>query len=361
MKIIIFCGGYGTRMWPESTKSYPKQFRMIVKGRSFFQRTLERYTKAFDPKDIFVSTEIRYKRYILDQAPEILPENIILEPERRDSLGAIGLVAAIIEKKFPKEVMFFSWSDHFIGKVDEFVKAIKAACDYTNKTGVSVSLNEKPTYPSIHNGWVQYDDPVGEEGGHPVYKIVKHIEKPDQVMANTLFKAGNYLIHTGYASWRSDLMLSYYKQYAPSIYEGLVKIMDAWGTEKQEDVLKSEYAKFEKTSVDIGLFEKLPSDIRLTMAVETEWEDAGTWELFYNAMIEKGEENVVGGEIKTKLIDASGNLIIGEGDKMIAVIGLKNVVIVDTHGALLVCNMNSTAKVKELFKKLEEENPEFID
>ena len=358
MKIVIFCGGFGTRMWPTSTKSHPKQFRAIVKGRSFFQRTVERFTKAFDSNDILVSTEARYKQYILDQAPEIPSENIILEPERRDNLGAIGLVTAIVEKRFPGEVMFFSWSDHFIGKVDEFIKAIKAACEYT-KSGVSVSLNEKPTYPSIHNGWVEFGDKVGEEAGFAVYKVVKHIEKPDETKANEFFKSGKYLIHTGYASWRSDLMLSYYKEYAPSVYEGLVKIMDSWGTEGYEEVLRVEYAKFEKVSVDTGLFEKLPSDLRLTMATETEWEDAGTWELFYKAMIEPNETDVVEGEVKVKNIDSSGNLIIGEGEKMIALVGLKNVVVVDTHGALLVCNMDETAKVKDLFKRLEEENPEF--
>ena len=361
MKIIIFCGGFGTRMWPESSKSNPKQFRTIVKGKSFFQKTLERYSKEFDVKDILISTEEKYERYIFDQAPEIPKENIILEPERRDSLGAIGLVAALVEKRFPKEVMFFSWSDHFIGNVDEFLKATKAACEYTNKTGTSVSINEKPTYPSIHNGWIECGEKVSEEDGYPIYKIIRQIEKPDQKTADEFFKAENYLIHTGYASWRSDLMLSYYKEYAPAIYEGLVKIMDAWGKDKYQEVLKSEYAKFEKISIDYGLFEKLPSDIRTTIAVETGWEDAGTWELFYKAMLEPGEDTVIEGDIKVKNIDSKNNLIIGEGEKMIAVIGMENVVIVDTHGALLVCRMDDTAKVKELFKKLEEENPEFVD
>src|SRR3989337_3136902 len=155
-------------------------------------------------------------------------------------------------------------------------------------------------------------------------------------------------------------MLSYYKEYSPATYEGLVKIMDAWGTEKYEEVLKTEHAKFEKVSVEYGLFQKLPIDLRLTMATETEWEDAGTWELFYKAMIEPNEENVIEGEVKTMFIDSSGNLIIGEGEKMVSIVGLKNVVIIDTHGALLVCNMDDTAKVKDLFKRLEEENPEFV-
>ncbi len=348
-------------MWPLSTKSHPKQFRSVVHGRSFLQRTLERFTKAFDAKDILISTESKYKQFILDQAPEVLPENIILEPERRDSLGAIGLVTALVEKRFPKEVMFFSWSDHFIGEVDKFISAVKAACAYTEKTGVSVSINEKPSYATIHNGWVQYGEQIGEEAGFPVYKIVKHVEKPDQETANKLYASKDHLVHTGYASWRSDLMLGYYKEYAPKVYEGLEKIMAAWGTAKYDEVLKTEYAKFEKISVEYGVFEKLPYNLRLTMATDTKWEDAGTWELFYKAMVEPGRENVEEGEVKTKYIDSSGNLIIGEGEKMVAVIGLKGVAVIDTHGALLVCNISETAKVKDLFKKLEEENPEFVD
>src|SRR3989304_1669435 len=150
MKVVIFCGGFGTRMWPTSTKSYPKQFRYIVKGKSFFQRTLERYTEAFDVKDISISTESSYKQLVMDQGPEIPPENIILEPERKDSLGAVGLVAAIVEKRFPKEVMFFSWSDHFIGKVKILLKSAKEGMKNPAVTCRLVTQNDNPTYPTIH-------------------------------------------------------------------------------------------------------------------------------------------------------------------------------------------------------------------
>lgn len=348
-------------MWPTSTKSFPKQFRPIVRGKSFLRHTFERYAKTINPSDILVSTESRYGEFIENIIPEIPKENIILEPERRDNLGAIGLVTAIIEKKYPSEVMFFSWADHFIGNVDEFIKAVNAACEYTRKNGTSVSLNEKPTFASVHNGWIEYGEKIGEEDGYSIYKIERHVEKPDEKTANEFLRAGNYLIHTGYASWRSDLMLSYFKDYAPGVYEGLVKIMNAIGTENESETIRQEYAKFEKLSIDYGLYEKLPHGLRTTLATQTGWEDAGTWQLFYDAMKEEGKEDVIEGEVKTKMIDSSGSLVIGEGDKMISIVGLKNVVVIDTHGALLVCNMGDTAKVKDLFKKLEEENPEFVD
>ncbi len=360
MKIVIFCGGYGTRMWPASRKSFPKQFYPVVHGKSFFQNTIARFKKGFKNEDIFISTESQYVKYVRDQAPEISRDNIILEPERRDLLGSIGLVAAVIEKKSPGEVMFFSWSDHFIANTEKFIKAVKTAGDYTLKTGKPVSVNEKPTFPSIHNGWLKLGKKVGKHNGFSFYEIEKHVEKPNIQTAKQYLRSGEYLIHTGYGAWRSDIMLSYYKEYRPKEYQGLVKIMDAMGTKRYNNVLKNEYHQFEKISVEYGLYEHLPKDIRLTLSVETGWEDAGTWQLFYDAMLDKGEDSVIEGDIKTKLIDASKNLIIGKNKKLIAIIGLKNIVVIDTNDALLVCDIDETQKVKDIFKLLEKENPEYI-
>ena len=347
-------------MWPASRKSYPKQFYPVVHGKSFFQNTYSRFEKGFKTEDIYVSTESQYIKYVKEQAPDIPKANIILEPERRDLLGSVGLVAAVIEKQFPGEVMFISWSDQFVADDKKFIKAVKAAGEYTLNTGKPVSVNEKPTFPSIHNGWLKMGKKIGRQNGFSLYEIEKHVEKPTLVTAKEYLRDGNYLIHTGYGAWRSDLMLSYYKEFRPQEYQGLLKIMDVWGTANQDKIINEEYHKFEKISVEYGLYEHLPKDLRLTLSVETGWEDAGTWQLFYDAMLEKGEETVVEGDIITRFINSSKNLVIGKNKKMIAVIGLKNVVIVDTDDALLVCDIDETNKVKDLFKILEEENPEYI-
>src|SRR3989344_4015181 len=295
MKIVIFCGGYGTRMWPVSRKTRPKQFSKIVRGRSFYERTVARFKNGFNPENIYVSTEEAYVHFVREQTPEIPKENIIVEPERRDLLGAIGLVSVVIEKKSPGEVMFFSWSDHFITDNNEFIKAVKAAGEYTLKTGKPTSINEKPTFPSVHNGWLQLGKKIDKQGKYPIYEIKRPVEKPDEPTAKKYLNSGDYLIHTGYGAWRSDLMLSYYKEYRPKEYSGLMKIMTAWGTKSQDAVLRREYKKLEKISVEFGLYEKLPQDLRATIPVETGWEDAGTWQLFYDAMVEKGEVDVVEG------------------------------------------------------------------
>lgn len=361
MKIVIFCGGYGTRMWPISRKSNPKQFSPIIKGKSFFQLTVSRFRKAYDFRDIFVSTEKKYVHLVHQQAPSIPRENIIDEPERRDNLGAVGLATALIEKRFPGEVMMISWSDHFIARESLFLKAVKAAGEYAAKTGLIVSVDEKPTYSSIHNGWVELGEKLAKLGEFDVVRIIKHVEKPDEKTANELFKSGKWLINTGYRAWKSDVMLAYYKKYAPEMYQGLEKIMEADGKPHAQEVLKREYHNFPRESVEYAIFEKLPKDKRAVIPVEIGWEDAGTWELFYKALITPKVKTIIEGEVETELINSERNLIIGPKGKVIALIGLSDIVVVDTKDGLLVCRMEDTDLVKEVFKKLESTKKKFVE
>jgi mannose-1-phosphate guanylyltransferase len=361
MKVIIFCGGYGTRMWPVGRKDYPKQFFPVVRGKSFFQISYERFKKGFSPEDIYVSTERKYEHFVRKQAPDLPTSNIIVEPERRDSLGAIGLVSAIINKKFGNEVMFFSWSDHFISRESEFIKIVKAALKYTEETSVPVSINEEPTFPSIHNGWVEQGKKVASVGEHPLHSIVRFIEKPKLETAKKYLRDSHYFIHTGYASWRADKMLEYYKEFRPKEYKGLMKIADSYGTNNFESTLKVEYPKFEKVSVEIGLYEKLPNGLRLNIPMSVGWKDAGTWYLYYDALLEKGGDTVIDGENDTVQIDSFKNLIVSSNKKrLIATIGIKNIAIIDTEDALLIMDLDSTHKVKDLFGMLEKEKPDYI-
>lgn len=287
MKIVIFCGGYGTRMWPISRKSNPKQFAPLIKGLSFFQLTVARYKKEFSPKDIFVSTEDDFVNFIRKQAPEIPKENIIAEPERRDNLGAIGLATAIVGHRFPNEIMLVSWSDHLIARESLFLKAVKTAGKYAGKTGLIVSVDEKPTYPSVSHGWVRKGKTLDTANGLRIVELTKHVEKPERSIAEKLYKSGEWLLNMGYRAWRVDVMLLYYKKYQPEMYHGLMKITKAYGKKGYDKVLRTEYHKFKREGVEYGIFEKLPKDKRAMIPVDVGWEDAGTWKLFYKALITK--------------------------------------------------------------------------
>lgn len=364
MKIVIFCGGYGTRMWPVSRKSSPKQFFPLIGGKSFFQVTVARFEKEFKSEDIYVSTEAKYVDLARQQAPQLPAQNIIGEPERRDNLAACGLATAIIEKRFPGEIIMVSWCDHLIKDESKFLEGVKAAGEYAKETGMIVSIDEEPKYPTTQNGWVKLGETVDEFKRHRIVRIVRHIEKPDLETAKKLFRAHDYLINTGYRAWRTDKMLSYFEEFQPEMYKGLMKIAEVWD-KKMSKALKEtevyrEYHKFAKDSIEYGIFEKLNGEQRVTIPVNVGWEDAGTWQLFYEAFASARKPNVSEGSL-VEFIDAENNLVIGPSRKVISVIGLSDIAVVDTADGLLVCNLSQTGKVKELFTKLEKENPEFVE
>lgn len=361
MKIVIFCGGYGTRMWPASRKSSPKQFYPLLSGKSFFRITLDRFLKEYSPADIYVSTEHKYAKFVHDQAPELPHKNVILEPERRDNLAAIGLSVSLIHHLHPKEVIFFSWSDHLIKNEKEFLSCVKLAGEYAASTGVPVSVDQEPTFPTVHSGWLKLGSLVSKLDGRRLYEIDKHIEKPNLQTARRLFRSSKYLIHTGYGAWRSDVLVGYYEKYAPDTYKRLQKIVAAYGSPQYDAILKKEYAEIEKISIDYGLFEKIPSHERCTIRADFGWKDVGTWQLMYESLAEEAEFNVIEGDIKTQFMESSGNLILGQGGKMISVLGLSNIAVIDTPTGLLVSSLEKTSLVKNLFTVLEKENPEFVE
>lgn len=359
MRVVIFCGGYGTRMWPVSRKSFPKQFYPLIDGKSFFELTYKRFRNVFDPKDIFTSSEKLYTPFIRKIAPEIPKENIIEEPERRDNLGAIGLVTAILEKRFPGDVMVVSWCDHIIEKEDEFLKAVKAAGEYAKETGLVVSVDEEPGYPSTHNGWVKLGHSIDEFKGYSILPITKHIEKPKEALAKRMFIEGGYLLNTGYRTWRTDVMVGFFKEFQPDIYDGLEKIVASEDKDYKDTILYREYHKFKKDSIEGGIFEKLGEDKRVTISIKMGWKDAGTWELFYKSLKDKDKPNVV--EAQATNLDAEGNLIVAPKGKLVSLIGVTGLAVIDTPTGLLVVDLTKTDKVKELFGKLEDENPEYVE
>ncbi|KKQ73616.1 MAG: Mannose-1-phosphate guanylyltransferase, partial [Candidatus Woesebacteria bacterium GW2011_GWB1_38_5] len=255
----------------------------FLNGKSFFQLTYQRFRKQFAPEEIFVSTEENYTSFIRKQAPEVPRHNIISEPERKDLLAACGLATAVVNKYFPGESVLISWAKHLIARESVFLDAVMAAGDFADKTGLIVSVDSKPSYPSVHNGWVRLGKKIGRINEFNILQIEKHVEKPEKELAEKLFKEGGWLINTGYRVWKTDVMLSHYKKFQPKMYDSLMEIVEAWGTKKHSE----------------------------------------------------------------------NNLIIGSKGKMIAVIGLSDIAVIDTADGLLVCKLDQTQKVKDLYANLE--------
>ena len=353
VKALIMCGGKGTRMWPISNMKHPKQFEGLLGKKSMFRQTIERALKGFSAEDIYIATSDKFGKFLKQQAPEVPSKNFILEPAMRDNLGAIGLAAAVINHRHPNSVMVILWgADHIVQKENVFLSAIKTASQLAHDNNIIVHVDTPPTYPSIHNGWIEIGKKVKTVGKYQVFEFIRQVEKPNLEVAKKLFRSKDYLIHVGYMATKPSLLLSYYKKYAPRAYQIIAKIQKTIGTDRFQKTLAVEYPKFEKESVDFGLFEKLPPRSQWELPTEMGWIDVGTWGLLYHGLDKDKDGNVVMGD--TKLLDVKNSLIICKDKGILGAVGLDGMIVVDTEEGLLVCPLDQAPRVKQLYKEIYE-------
>jgi len=354
LKIVIFCGGYGTRMWPMSRQNYPKQFQPLIGNKSFFQLAVERVKKGFPLENIFFSVPADQAHFIPKQIRGVKKENIITEPERRDTLGAVALATAFIEKKFPKSLMAAIWGgDHLVKNEKRFIRLLKLAYQVCLGEDVLVKIDVRPEFPATSLGWVKLGKPLEKIGGYTLYDFKKFIEKPNLKKAQEMFKKGGFLINTGYYVWKPAKLLGLLKKYNFPCYSRIIKIQEAMGTATAQKILKQEYSKIEKTSVDFSLFEKLPPATFRVFQADIGWSDVGTWDLLYEKLAWGQKENITRGEVVS--FDSTGNLVYIPKKKIAGIIGIENLIIVDTKDGLLVCKRGEGGKVKKLVEYLKEE------
>lgn len=355
VKAIIFCGGVGTRIWPMSRKKHPKQFQQLVGNKSMFQTTISRVLKGFKPEDIYVSTGEEYIGFIKKQAPMILKKNIIAEPVRRDTLGAVGLANLFVYNKFPNATVAAIWgADHIVKDIKGFNQAVKKAAEYSNQTKKLVKIDVRPTFPSEHNGWVKIGDRISRLNGFNVHEFVKFIEKPNEEKAKKLFRSHQYLINTGYLVWPAKLMHNLFKLHQPKAYRLLEEIRPSLGKIRQNKVIKQIYPKFKKTSIDYGIFENLSKKDTVVIPVDIGWSDVGTWELLFESLADnKKKDNLTKGQVYVNNVKRS-IVYSTVKNKIVSVIGLNDVVIVDTADGLVVCNMHDSDQIKQLVALLKE-------
>ena len=354
VKVLIMSGGKGTRMWPISNMAHPKQFESVLGETSMFRETVDRVLKVFNAKDIYIATSGLFADQIKQQAKEVPAENFIFEPAMRDNLGALGLATAIIEKRHPGAVMVLLWgADHLIRKVDVFLDSLKKAAKLASVNEKMILIDAVATYPSVHNGWIEIGEKISTHEGSDVFEFIRQVEKPDLAKAQEFYSSKNYLIHTGYMATKTSLLLKFYKEYAPETFAIIEKISQNLDTPEFQSVLESEYPKFEKQSVDYGLYEKLPSSTQWEMPAEFGWVDVGTWELLYHGLEKDENGNVIIG--KANLVDVKNSLIISKKNGIMGLIGLDGMIVVQSEDDMLVAPLNQAPKVKDLYKEIEDQ------
>lgn len=344
---LIMAGGRGERFWPKSRKNLPKQFLSLTDdGKTMIQLTVERILPLVPLENVYIATNGDYKKLVLEQLPGLPEQNILCEPAGRNTAPCIGLGAVHIAERFGDALMVVLPSDHLIKLDAVFRDTLQNACDTALQGENLVTIGITPTYPETGYGYIKFAPKRGEQAAYPVERFV---EKPNAELAKQYLDSGEYLWNSGMFVWKVSSVLENMKRFMPDTYEGLRKIQKAIGTPEEEKVLIREFLNFESQSIDYGVMEK--AENIFTLPGTFGWDDVGSWLAVGRIKKNDAAGNVIDGNVIT--INTQDCIIQG-GNKLIAVVGLKDMVIVDTDDATLVCAKEQAGNIKKILEILKE-------
>ena len=343
--VLIMAGGRGERFWPRSRQNLPKQFLSLTgDGKTMIQLTVERILPLVDMEDIYISTNRSYKDLVRQQLPEIPEKNILCEPVGRNTAPCIGLGAVHMARKYGDGLMIVLPSDHLIKYTSIFVNTLSDACAVAEQGANLVTLGITPDGPETGYGYIKFlpDRPLGR-----AFAVDRFVEKPNLETAREYVASEQYLWNSGMFIWKISTILENLKEHLPEMYQGLERIGAAIGGPEQESVLEREFEAFSSESIDYGVMEKAKNIYILTGAFG--WDDVGSW--LAVERIRQGNEfgNVVSGNVVT--VNTRNTIIQGE-QKLIAAVGLNDLIVVDTQDALLICAKDSAGDIKKVLENL---------
>ena len=339
-------GGVGSRFWPMSTPERPKQFVDVTGcGRTLIQLTADRFKPIISPENMWVVTSAKYVNVVREQLPEVPWNHVLLEPCRRNTAPCIAFAAAVIGRKYDDAMMLVLPSDHLIGYENIYIKTLKKAVSVAEQGKNLVTIGITPTYPETGYGYINF----GEESGD-AYAVERFVEKPDLPTAKKYLSSGKYLWNSGMFVWKISSVMANLKEFMPEIYEGALRIGESFGTDSFEETLVKEFTAFTSESIDFGIMEKA-SDI-YTIPGSFGWDDVGSWLAVERINETDDDKNYIDGDVIT--VDSKRTTVCG-GKRLIAAIGTRDIIIVDTDDVLLVCSKNNTQDVKKAIAQLKEQ------
>ncbi len=344
-------GGVGSRFWPMSRNAKPKQFLDILGlGRTFLQLTYDRFVRIIPKENIIVVTSEAYSDMVKEQLPEILPENVLAEPYRRNTAPCIAYAATKILSRNPEATMVVAPSDHYITNEALFVETIETALGYAATKDELFTLGIDPTRPETGYGYIQ-SSKKGEVmvDGHIAYPVKTFTEKPDRAMAQVFVDSGEFLWNSGIFIWRADTICRALEKWLPEVYFLFKEAMKCYGTLEEQTVVDRVYGDCPAISIDYGVMEKTRR--AWVFKASFGWTDLGTWEsLFLHA--QKDEDGNMT-RCDDSIIDRTSNSIIlsEEKEKLVIVKDLEGYLVVNTDDVLMICPREE-AKFKEVLTDL---------
>ncbi len=355
---VIMAGGIGSRFWPMSRSTFPKQFHDILgTGSTLLQQTFERFLNLCPAENIYIVTSDIYKKLVMDQLDGIPEENVLLEPSRRNTAPCIAYAAYRIKQKNKDAVMVVAPSDHLVLKENAFNETIRIAVDQAKSSGNLVTLGIKPSRPDTGYGYIQFKDaPSAAEKN--VKKVKTFTEKPDIELAREFIHSGDFYWNSGIFIWTLNAILKAFAEFLPETDELFQNIEMNLGTPQEQESIESIYAVCESISIDYGILEKA-KNVNVVLS-DFGWSDLGTWGSLFTQIKRDHENNAVIGK-NVVLQECSDNMISVPENKLVVMQGINEYILVDTNDVLLICPKKDEQKIKQIVNDLKvNKNGKFV-
>ena len=343
--VVIMAGGVGSRFWPMSTTSCPKQFIDVFgTGRTFIQMTYDRFKGVVAPENVWVVTSKQYADIVAEQLPDIPKENILLEPCRRNTAPCIAYVSWRIKSKNPKANLVVTPSDHLVTDVVEFQRVISSALQFTSETDAIVTLGMTPTRPETGYGYIQADMQVPSLRNREIYRVDAFKEKPDLETAKKYVKEKEFLWNSGIFIWSVNTIVNSLRIYQPEISRIFEDLLPYYGTDKEQEMIDQKFPLCESISIDYAVMEKAYE--MFVFPAEFGWSDVGTWGSLHTLASKDADGNTVIGQ-NVKLYDSRNCVVHTTEEKKVVVQGLDGYIVAEKGDTLLICKLEEEQRIKD--------------
>ncbi len=350
---VLMAGGVGSRFWPVSTTRHPKQFRdLLGTGETLIQTTYKRLNKLVPAENIFILTNEIYDQLVKEQLPQLNYDQIVLEPEMRNTAPAVLLAALKIYKKNKDAVMIMAPSDHWIEDEAAFAEDVALAFDACRTGDKILTLGIKPTFPNTGFGYIQY-----EESEDKIKAVRNFTEKPSFEVARNFIAQGNYDWNAGIFIWNVSFILNSFRRNLPEMFQLFSEGSDLFNTSGENAFIKNTYPEAENISIDYGILEK--EEHIFVISASFDWNDLGTWGSLYNEVDKDENENVA---LNTKLLakESTGNIISSATGKVVIVENLKDYIIIDEQDVLMIVPKEKEQEIKAIRTKVQKDFGEHL-